>query len=82
MRTYLEHQVCGGSQAMAGEEPASAVEETTEAEIDAVLYEFKGNPRDAIGALLHDLKVLAEDSNRKVSKGYARGQLWVVKRFR
>lgn len=41
----------------------------TEAEIDATLSEFKGNPRDAIEALLHDLKVLAEDSNMKVSKG-------------
>jgi hypothetical protein len=45
MRTYVEHQVCGGSQAMAGEEPESAVKETTDAEIDAVLHEFKGNPR-------------------------------------
>ncbi|WID96979.1 hypothetical protein QO058_01460 [Bosea vestrisii] len=66
---------------MAGEEPAAAVEETTEAEIDAVLYEFKGNPRDAISALLHDLKVLAQDSNRKVSKGYVKGQLWSVRKF-
>lgn len=66
---------------MAEDEPESGVEETTEVEIDALLYEFKGNPRDAIGALLHDLKVLAEDSNRKVSKGYVRGELWSVRKF-
>ncbi|CAN7586490.1 hypothetical protein [Bosea sp. LjRoot237] len=66
---------------MADEEPEIVVEETTEAEIDAVLYEFKGNPRDAIGALIRDLKVLAEDSNRKVSKGYVKGQLWSVRKF-
>ena len=36
---------------MADEEPESAVEERTDAEIDAVLYEFKRNPREAIGAL-------------------------------
>jgi hypothetical protein len=66
---------------MADEEPESAVEETTEAEIDAVLYEFKGNPRDAIGALLHDLKVLAGDHAATVSKGYVKGQLWAVRKF-
>ncbi len=66
---------------MADEEPSSAVEETTEAEIDALVEEFQGDPRRAIGALLHDLKVLAEDSNRRVSKGYVRGVLWSVRKF-
>lgn len=60
---------------MADDEAEIVVEETTGAEIDAVPEEFKGNLRDSIGALLRDLKVLAEDSNRKVSKGYVRGQL-------
>jgi Cdc6-like AAA superfamily ATPase len=66
---------------MADEEPLSAVEETTEAEVDTLLEEFGGDARKAIGALLHDLKVLAEDSNRKVSKGYVRGVLWSVRKF-
>lgn len=66
---------------MVDDEAEIVIEETTEAEIDAVLHEFNGNPRDAIGALLRDLKVLAEDSNRKVSKGYVRGQLWGVRKL-
>lgn len=66
---------------MEEEEAEVVIPETTDAEVDALLYEFKGNPRDAIGALLHDLKVLAEDSNRNVSKGYVRGQLWGVRKL-
>lgn len=64
---------------MADEEPESVVDETTDTEIDAVLHEFNGNPREAIGALLHDLKMLAEDSNRKVSMGYVRRLSSVMK---
>jgi hypothetical protein len=59
----------------------STVHETTVAEIDAVLYEFKGNFRDAIGALLHDLRVLAEDRNRNVSKQHAKGELCSVRKL-
>ncbi|WP_439496832.1 hypothetical protein [Bosea sp. (in: a-proteobacteria)] len=56
-------------------------ETVTEAEIDAVIYEFKGDPRAAIRALLHDLKMLAEDHAATVSKGYVKGQLWAVRKF-
>lgn len=66
---------------MAEGEEEIVIEETTAAEIDAVLYEFKGDPRAAIAALLHDLKVLAADSNRKVSKGYVRGELWSIRKI-
>lgn len=56
-------------------------ETVTDAEIDGVLYEFKGDPREAIRALLHDLKMLAEDNAATVSKGYVKGQLWTVRKF-
>lgn len=45
----------------------------TEAEIDAVLHEFGGDARAAIGALLHDLAVLAGDYETNVSYGFVRG---------
>jgi predicted HD phosphohydrolase len=45
----------------------------SETEIDAVLAEFDGDPRAAIAALLHDLKVLAEDLETTVSRGFVRG---------
>jgi hypothetical protein len=63
-----------------GDVPAE-VETVTDAEIDGVLYEFKGDPREAIRALLHDLKMLAEDNAATVSKGYVKGQLWSVRKF-
>lgn len=44
----------------------------TEVEIDAVLYEFKGNLREAVRALLHDLNVLAADYEENVSHGFVR----------
>ncbi len=46
----------------------------TEADVDAVLYEFKGDARAAIRALLHDLSTLAEDANSTTSRGYVRGR--------
>jgi hypothetical protein len=61
-------------------EPVEA-EAVTDAEVDGVLYEFKGDPREAIRALLHDLKMLAEDNAATVSKGYVKGQLWAVRKF-
>lgn len=45
----------------------------TEADIDAILVEFDGDPRAAIRALLQDLDVLARDYEASVSKGYVRG---------
>lgn len=44
-----------------------------EADIEAVLYEFKGDAREAIRALLHDLAILAADYESSVSHGYVRG---------
>jgi hypothetical protein len=46
-----------------------------EADIDAVLYEFKGDAREAIRALLHDLAILAVDYESSVSHGYVRGDI-------
>ena len=45
----------------------------TEADVDAVLYEFRGDAREAIRALLHDLAVLAGDYEADVSRGFVRG---------
>lgn len=45
----------------------------TEADIDAVLHEFGGDARAAIGALLHDIAVLASDYETNVSHGFVRG---------
>lgn len=46
-----------------------------EADVDAVLYEFKGDAREAIRALLHDIAVLAADMETSTSRGYIRGDL-------
>ena len=51
----------------------------SDADVEALLYEFKGDARVAIRALLHDLAVLAEDALRQVSRGYVRGQVWTLK---
>lgn len=45
-----------------------------EADVEAVLYEFKGDHREAIRALLHDLAVLAADYEASTSRGYVRGR--------
>lgn len=59
------------------EEPEAASPAITDEEVDAVLYEAKGNPREAIRMLLHDLAVMASDADRLVSHGYVRGlQPW------
>lgn len=47
----------------------------TEADIDAVLEEFGGDPRAAVRALLADLATLASDFEATVSHGYVRGEL-------
>jgi len=60
------------------QEPAApAIPPVTDEVIDAVLYEAKGDAREAIRALLHDLAALASDADRLVSYGYVRGRaLW------
>jgi hypothetical protein len=49
--------------------------DATDEEIDALVAEFDGDPREAIGALLHDLTELAIDSKAAISRGYVRGEL-------
>jgi hypothetical protein len=49
--------------------------EATDEEIDALVAEFGGDPREAIRALLHDLTQLAIDAEASVSRGYVRGRL-------
>jgi hypothetical protein len=49
--------------------------DATEEEIDALIAEFGGDPREAIRALLHDLIEIAIDSEAAVSHGYVRGEL-------
>lgn len=44
----------------------------SEAEIDAVIAEFGGDPRAALRALMSDIRTLAEDRDRAVSRGYVR----------
>ena len=49
--------------------------EPTDAEIDAVIEEFGGDPREAIRALLQDVATLAADYQAAVSRGYVRGRV-------
>ncbi|MDX7953436.1 hypothetical protein P7D22_19920 [Lichenihabitans sp. Uapishka_5] len=42
--------------------------------VDAVLREFAGDWRAAIGALLHDIDVLARDYDAGISRGFIRGR--------
>ncbi|MBN8942000.1 MAG: hypothetical protein J0H01_21010 [Rhizobiales bacterium] len=44
----------------------------TEVEIDAVIAEFGGDLRAALRALMADIRTLAEDRDRAVSRGYVR----------
>lgn len=61
---------------MSGQEAGEPrVQPGIEAEIDAVLAEFGGDARLAIGALLHDLAVLAADAASSTSRGYVRGRI-------
>ena len=52
--------------------------EPTQADIDAVIEEFGGDPRATVVALLHDLAVLAADFDRSVSRGYVRGRAVLI----
>ncbi len=49
--------------------------EPTDADVDAVLHEFKGDTRQAVHALLHDLWLLAADYAVAVSLGYVRRRI-------
>ena len=53
--------------------------DANETQIDAALAEFGGDPRAAIGALLHDLTLIIEDAQVAVSHGYVRGRLLVFR---
>lgn len=55
-------------------EPAEDPLAVAEEEIDAVLYEAKGDPREAIRALLHDLAVMALDADAATSRGFLQGR--------
>jgi len=59
---------------------AAAVEngseiEITDTEIDEIIAEAGGDPRQAIRSLLHDLTKLALDAETRVSFGFVRGRL-------
>ena len=54
--------------------------EATDDEIDAIIQECGGDPREAIRALLHDLAALAIDADASVSRGYVRGRLLLFRR--
>ena len=56
-----------------------AQELALQAEVDALLAEFDGDPRAVIVALLHDLDILARDSASNVSRGYVRGRIVAIK---
>lgn len=52
----------------------------TEAEIDAVLYEAKGDAREAIRMLLQDITVMAFDADSASSRGFLQGRFSAGKR--
>ncbi len=56
------------------EHDAPTIPPVTDEEIEAVLYEARGDAREAIRMLLHDLAVMAQDADRLVSQGYVRGR--------
>ena len=47
---------------------------STDADVDAALAEFDGDPRATIRVLLSDLATLADDREKSVSTGYVRGR--------
>jgi hypothetical protein len=55
------------------QEPADDPLAVAEEEIDAVLYEAKGDPREAIRNLLRDLAVMAMDADAATSRGFIKG---------
>lgn len=55
-------------------EPAVDPLAVSDEEIDAVLYEAKGDAREAIRILLRDLAVMALDADAASSSGFLRGR--------
>lgn len=55
------------------DEPAPNLHEVSDAEIDAVIYEAMGDPREAIRMLLQDLTTMALDADAAASRGFLRG---------
>ena len=55
-------------------EPSSDPLAIAEEDIDAVLYEAKGDAREAIRMLLRDLAVMAMDGDAATSRGLIRGK--------
>jgi hypothetical protein len=53
-----------------GEDPLAV----TDDEIDAVIYEAKGDAREAIRMLLRDLAVMAMDADAATSRGFLQGR--------
>jgi hypothetical protein len=60
---------------MMGVDPEAAALFPTGADVDAVLYEFKGGAQEAIRALLHDLAALASDYEGSVLRRFVRGEM-------
>lgn len=56
------------------DEPPADPLVATEEDIDAVLYEAKGDAREAIRMLLRDLAVMAMDGDGATSRGFLRGR--------
>lgn len=46
----------------------------SEEEVDAVLYEARGDAREAIRMLLRDLTVMATDADAATSRGFVMGR--------
>jgi hypothetical protein len=59
----------------ADSEPHATLPYPSERDIDAVLAEFGGDPREAIRALLADIATLAADYQADVSRGFVRGEI-------
>lgn len=72
-RTGCSYSVPFASAAMPDNTPDLGPAFPTESDVDAVLYEFRGDTREAIRALLHDIAVLAGDFEASVSHGFVRG---------
>jgi hypothetical protein len=70
----------GGNASMSDPAVHTPLPDATETEIDAVLAEFGGDPRAAIGALLEDPTQIIADSQAAVSSGYVRGRLLAFRR--
>lgn len=52
----------------------------TDEEIDAILYEANGDPREAIRMLLQDLTAMAFDADSASSRGFLQGRFSAGKR--